>query len=66
MFVGNVIDLVIPSDPEGVALLLMSHARDWGEVLHFLDSVSKSRGMILDVAEISRIVKESYGDEYGQ
>ena len=31
----------IPTDPELLASMLDANARDWAEVLHFLDTVSR-------------------------
>ena len=51
----------IPTSPEELATLLDNYARDWGTVLGFLAKVARSRGIILDVDTVSKLMMKKYG-----
>ncbi len=53
----------IPTDPELLASMLDANARDWAEVLHFLDTVSQRRGIILETHKVVEIMKRKLGIE---
>jgi len=51
----------IPTSPEELATLLDNYAIDWGTVLGFLAKVARSRGIILDVDTVSKLMMKKYG-----
>ena len=51
----------IPTSPEELATLFDNYAIDWGTVLGFLDKVARSRGIILDVDTVSKLMMKKYG-----
>ena len=53
----------IPTDPELLASMLDANARDWAEVLHFLDTVSRRRGITLETQKVVEIMKRKLGIE---
>ena len=63
MFSGNLLDIVLPTDEEELANLLLLHSYDWEPVLAFLDSVSKSRGLLLRANRVAQIIHEAYAEE---
>lgn len=53
----------IPTNPEELTILLDNYAMDWGNVLNFLASVAKSRGVIIDVDTVSNIMQRKFGED---
>ena len=51
----------ISTSPEELATLLDNYAIDWGTVLGFLAKVARSRGIILDVDTVSKLMMKKYG-----
>ena len=51
----------IPTNPEELATLLDNYAGDWGTVLGFMAKVARSRGIILDVDAVSKLMMKKYG-----
>ena len=57
--------LVIPTDPDELAVLLDVHSRDWAENLFFLGNLAKKFGIPLDTVAISNKVLELIGENSG-
>lgn len=56
--------IIIPTNPEELADMLDTYARDWGEVLVFLNNVAKSQGIELDTVRVSESIVKGYGELY--
>ena len=53
----------IPTNPEELATLLDSYALDWGTTLSFLAKVAATRGVVLDIDTVAKIMRNKYGIE---
>jgi hypothetical protein len=64
---GNILEtsplLMIPTDPDELAVLLDVYSRDWAENLFFLSNLAKKFGIPLDTALISEKILELIGEE---
>lgn len=67
VFQGSVLEsyymIDIPTDPIELASMLDNYSQDWGITLSFLARVALSRGIILDVDTVSKIMRKKYGIE---
>ena len=56
LWTGNILNhdplLMLPTNPEELAVLLDTYSTDWWEVLSFLDRVAEWKGIVIDKTEV--------------
>lgn len=67
MYIGNILDnppIIIPTNEDEMASLLVHNGFDWTESLNFLADVAKKQGIEINKQRVSDLVlKELFPDE---
>lgn len=67
MYLGNILDnppIIIPTNEEEMARILIDNGFDWTESLNFLADVAKKQGIEINKQKVADLViKELFADE---
>ena len=53
--------VLLPTSPDELADLLMTHSYDWAVCLDFLEKVALRQGNVIDTVSVSELIRQQQG-----